>query len=272
MKTNTLAIVGGGTAGLLTALILKQTYPKLKIDIIESDKIGIVGVGEGSTEHWQSFMGHCNISTSELVEKTDATFKYGINFQNWNGDGDYYIQSVSGGFNIESQTRSKMIYSYLIAKGATPQQLTHDYIDKGLHTTPYWSINQFHFNTMKLNTFLHDLCEKRDIGIIKAEIDQVNLNDHGEIDNLVSAEGVKFQYDFYVDSTGFHKLIVHKAMGVPWKSWQEYLPMIVLSHFLLKEQKKLTVGLLLKRCQLVGYGEYQHRIVGVMAMYSTTSF
>ena len=48
---NNLAIVGGGTAGVVTALILKKTYPNLQIDLIESDQIGIVGVGEGSTEH-----------------------------------------------------------------------------------------------------------------------------------------------------------------------------------------------------------------------------
>jgi len=51
-----IAIVGGGTSGLVTALILKQDNPKFHIDLIESKKIGIIGVGEGSTEHWSTFI------------------------------------------------------------------------------------------------------------------------------------------------------------------------------------------------------------------------
>ena len=50
-----ICIVGGGTAGLVTALILKTRFSSLQIDIIKSDKIGIIGVGEGSTEHWKEF-------------------------------------------------------------------------------------------------------------------------------------------------------------------------------------------------------------------------
>ena len=96
MNTKNIAIVGGGTSGLVTALILKSYFPYLKIDLIESKTIGIVGVGEGSTEHWARFMKQCKIDLAELFKETDATFKYGINFANWNGDGRSYIQSVNG--------------------------------------------------------------------------------------------------------------------------------------------------------------------------------
>jgi tryptophan 7-halogenase len=225
MILNNLAIVGGGTSGLVTALILRKTYPKLKIDIIESDKIGIVGVGEGSTEHWQNFMHHCDISTSDLVANTDATFKYGINFDNWNGDGVNYIQSVSSAFNMESQSNSKFVYAWLISQGYGPEKLTHDYVQKSLHRKPYWSINQFHFNTFKLNQYLHDLCEKRDVGIIKTDIEQVVLAEDGSIAHLIDKEHRQHTYEFYVDSTGFHRLLLHKTLGVRWRSYNQYLPM-----------------------------------------------
>jgi len=55
-----ITIVGGGTAGLITALILNQRLSD-KIRVIKSDKIGIIGVGEGSTEHWSHLMKVCNI-------------------------------------------------------------------------------------------------------------------------------------------------------------------------------------------------------------------
>lgn len=225
MLLDNIAIVGGGTAGLIVALVMRKTYPHLKIDLIESDKIGIVGVGEGTTEHWNAFLQDCNISLSDLIKETDATFKYGINFDNWNGDGERYIHTVSSAFNLESQTQSKFLYSYLISAGTKPDGIIHPYVPLSLHKAPYWGVNQFHFNTFKLNEFLHKLCEQRDIGIIKAEIDKVNLDTDGNIDNLVSTDGRIFDYEFYVDSTGFHKLLVHKAMGSKWISYKEYLPM-----------------------------------------------
>ena len=222
---NNVAIVGGGTAGLVTALILKKTYPNLQIDLIESDNIGIIGVGEGSTEHWASFMQHCDISTTDLVKHTDCTFKYGINFDNWNGDGTNYIHTVSSAFNMESQSNSKFVYSYLIANGAGPKDLIHKYIEPSLHRMPFFTINQFHFNTNKLNKFLHDLCDKRNINTIKAEIKEVKLDEQGAIKELITTTDQSFSYDLYVDCTGFHRLLLHKTMGVKWRSYGEYLPM-----------------------------------------------
>ena len=224
MLLDNVAIVGGGTSGLVTALILRKTYPNLKIDLIESDKIGIVGVGEGSTEHWATFMQHCDINTSRLIKETDATFKYGINFDNWNGDGEYYIQSVSSAFNVESQTNSKFVYSWIIANGGSPHDIVHPYVSQSLHRSPYWSINQFHFDTYKLNDYLHRLCVSRNIGVIKAEIAEVTQKDTG-IDSLITTDGRTLTYDFYVDSTGFHRLLLHKTLGIRWQSYQKYLPM-----------------------------------------------
>lgn len=224
MLLDKIAIVGGGTAGLITAIILRKTYPNLKIDLIESDKIGIVGVGEGSTEHWNSFISACDINISDLLRETDATFKYGINFVDWNGDGENYIQTVSSAFNIESQTHSKFVYSWLISTGATPKELVHPYVEKSLHRKPYWSVNQFHFNTFKLNKFLHNICEERNINIIKAEIEQVNLAEDGSVKDLLTTDGQTLSYEFYVDSTGMHRLLLQKSMGIKWKSYQKYLP------------------------------------------------
>lgn len=225
MQLDNVAIIGGGTSGLICALILRKTYPNLKIDLIESEKIGIVGVGEGSTEHWNTFMFHCNINTSKLIRETDATFKYGINFVNWNGDDKNYVHSISNGFTIESQTNQKFLLAYLIANGYDEKSIIHPYVEKSQHTKPYWSINQFHFNTLKLNKFLHDLCEERNIRIIKGEIDEVTLNEDGSIKSLITNDKKTFEYDFYVDCSGFHKLLLHKVLKAKWISYQKYLPL-----------------------------------------------
>ena len=75
-------IVGSGTAGFISALILKKFFPIFDINIISSSKIGIIGVGEGSTEHWRSFMQMCEIPVGELLVETRGTHKYGIRFEN----------------------------------------------------------------------------------------------------------------------------------------------------------------------------------------------
>ena len=91
---NSVIVVGAGTAGLISALMLHEKYPHLSIQIIKSDKIGIVGVGEGSTEHWRTFMEFCGINQRELIYKTKATIKLGIVFKDWNL-GETFAHSLS---------------------------------------------------------------------------------------------------------------------------------------------------------------------------------
>ena len=86
-------VLGGGTAGLIAALILKTRFPVIEIEIIKSDKIGIIGVGEGSTEHIKDFMRVCKITEKELIQHTDATFKYGVMFEGWTKE--KYMHNVS---------------------------------------------------------------------------------------------------------------------------------------------------------------------------------
>jgi tryptophan halogenase len=225
MQLDNIAIVGGGTSGLICALILRKTYPHLKIDLIESQKIGIVGVGEGSTEHWNNFMFQCEINTSKLIKETDATFKYGINFVNWNGDDKNYFHSISNAFTVESQTNHKFLLAYLIANGYDEKSIVHSYVENSLHTKPYWSINQFHFDTHKLNKFLHSICIERNINVINCEIEKVTLDEDGYIKNIISNDNRTFEYDFYVDSTGFHRLLLQKTLKSKWISYKKYLPL-----------------------------------------------
>lgn len=225
MNTKNIAIVGGGTSGLVTALILKSYFPYLKIDLIESKTIGIVGVGEGSTEHWARFMKQCKIDLAELFKETDATFKYGINFANWNGDGRSYIQSVNGEMNASANTGIKFVYANLVAQNLDPLHLTRPYVVKSELREDNYNINQFHFNTFKLNDYLHRKCEQAEINFIDADLNEVVLDEEGFIKFLKSTDGRTFEYDFYVDSTGFSRMIVQKAMGIKWRSYQKYLPM-----------------------------------------------
>jgi tryptophan halogenase len=63
----TILIAGGGTAGFTAALILKTRFPHIDIKVIRSKKIGIIGVGEGSTEHWNEFMKYIDVPFQTII-------------------------------------------------------------------------------------------------------------------------------------------------------------------------------------------------------------
>ena len=212
-------VVGGGTAGLVAALILKQRYSKIKITIIKSDKIGIIGVGEGTTEHWQEFIDFCQIDRSELIKATDATFKFGVMFEGWTKDP--YFHYIGGLPNDKIVGQYKYHYSRIIRDHLKPKDYTskEHWENRVFHTT---TPNQYHFNTFKLNSYLQDKCRERQIKIIDDEIEHVNINKKGI--NFLKSKTKKYKADFYIDSTGFKKVLISK-LGAKWVSYKDYLPM-----------------------------------------------
>ena len=86
-----IVIVGGGTAGWLSALYLNRLLPNSEITLIESEDIGILGAGEGSVPIFPQFLSSLGINESDFIKNTNATFKVGIHFENWKSDGSSYF-------------------------------------------------------------------------------------------------------------------------------------------------------------------------------------
>jgi tryptophan halogenase len=222
---NNLIILGGGTSGLVSALILKSRFSKMNIKVIKSSEIGIIGVGEGSTEHWSSFMKICGISVNELIKETDATFKTGIKFINWNGDNDYYMHSLHSSFGHQSPTGFPFIYAHMIGNGFTHHELVPKNIHTSTHTEHFESsVNQYHFNTFKLNSYLLKLCADRSIEIVDAKIEDINLDENGYVSHLTDDTNQKYFADFFIDCSGFKRVISSK-LGAKWVDCRKYLPM-----------------------------------------------
>lgn len=221
-----LCILGGGTSGLVSALMMRQAYPNLKITMIESSSIGIIGVGEGSTEHWKKFMNHVNISLPELVREAGATFKVGIKFTNWRGDGSHYFHSLSEQYGGTSPSNGlPFTWLQMVGENWDPLNTVWRLSRESVHVEPLHDIlSQYHFDTHKLNDFLHRKCRERNVDIIDREIDQVVLDEQGYVSKLIDSQKQEHAYDFYIDSSGFKRVIASK-LNAKWVDVTEQLPM-----------------------------------------------
>jgi tryptophan halogenase len=223
MYTKSICVLGGGTAGLISSLILKETYPNINVTLIKSDKIDIVGVGEGSTEHWRTFMEYVGIDFDELIVETGATFKNGILFENWNGDGNNYYHTINGQFMTETFTGYPYLYHKLAAEGSSQLDLVDP---NDLESRCFFplesSTNQFHFDTFKLNEFLINKCVNHGINVVTDTIKSVNTDAKG-ISKLIS-DNTEYTADVYIDASGFGKFLINELENT-WKDCTDVLPM-----------------------------------------------
>ena len=218
-----ICIVGGGTAGFIAATILKK-FLNAEITVVYSSNIGIIGVGEGSTEHFSEYMRFVGIDQYSIIKECDATYKAGIFFDGWSEKP--YMHYVGPPFN-NRLAQYNFIYSYLIANGyneIVPKTIKENKIETWyLNKNESPPFNQFHFNTYKLNNFLHNFSESMGIKVVDDEINNVNIDSSG---NIKSVTGKKQDYeaDFFIDATGFKRLLIDK-MGYEWISFKDFLKM-----------------------------------------------
>ena len=218
-------IVGSGTAGLITSLILRKSFPNAEITNISSSKIGIIGVGEGSTEHWKTFMQRCDIGVEELIKNTGATHKYGIRFENWTNAIPDYFHSVSGSEEIEALGLIGEYLSFIENKKLLTTQfgsvglIKNKIIRENLHN----NTNQYHFDTNMLNDFLVGVCFKRMIKFIDDEVGSLSFDQNGYIESATLVSGLSVAADVWIDATGFRRDLMSKMDNKSWKSFSNEL-------------------------------------------------
>lgn len=225
-KPQSIAIVGSGTAGLIASLLLRKAFPLSEITVVSSSKIGIIGVGEGSTEHWRQFMDICEIPLEEMIVATSATHKYGIRYENWCNKNPDYFHSVGAvddifAFGLYGTYMGLMEQDRLFTPNTSSVGIIKDKISRnGLHS----STNQFHFDTFKLNEYFISLAFKRSVKFVDGDVSEVLVNpENGNIKSIKTAQGDEVNADFWFDASGFNRLLMTKLGNTEWVSFNKYL-------------------------------------------------
>jgi len=249
MKDKNIIILGGGSAGWLTALFAQRTFPNNSITLIESKKIGILGAGEGSTPHLPGFLKQLGINPLDLLIKTGGTIKQGISFENWNGDNKKYFHGFSelnqlGNYNINNIFGSDCSDYYL-------KHLIKNNLDFDEHLyAPYISYKNkvdlervsyaLHFDAHSLAEYLKNIGVDRGIKLIDGDyknLQQIN----GDITKIILQDGREFNTDFVFDCTGFARLLIGEYYKSKWIDYQKYLPIKkAIPFFLKREYKEIT--------------------------------
>lgn len=222
-------IIGGGTAGYLTALTLRAQRPWLDVTLVESRGIPIIGVGEATVPSMVPFLhDDLAVDAEELYRHVAPTWKLGIRFD-WGPrpDGfmapfDWHSDSIGvlGSLATQGDTMAFTLQSLLMAADKAPVFEGHDGRPVSLMPSLPFA---YHLDNARFVRFLTDLAASRGVKHVDATIDDVALSSEDWVDHLRTTNGQKLQFDLYVDCTGFRSLLLGKALGSPFTSYADSL-------------------------------------------------
>jgi tryptophan halogenase len=225
-------IAGGGTAGWMAACALSTRLGSLlDITLVESDAIGTVGVGEATIPPMRNFHRLMNIDEQEFMRETQATFKLGIEFDNWGEVGDSYIHSFG-----EIGQRSWMAEFHEFWMEARAQGFggsLEDYClelkaaKAGKFATEIDGTRlnfAFHLDATRYAKYLRKKSEKAGVRRVEGMIKEVQKDlQSGEIKALVLDSGELLEGDLFIDCTGFRSLLLGDTLGIEFDDWSHWL-------------------------------------------------
>jgi tryptophan halogenase len=224
---SSVGVIGGGTSGYLTALSLKKKHPNLKVSLIESSKIPIIGVGEATTPNIIDFLFNTlGFNKEEFFEKVKPTCKLGIKFD-WGLPETYYNFPFGSGDLLASQLYHGNVNSSSLSSILMSNNSSLVIGEKGNKNEVYESLTDslyhaYHINNKDFVKYLKKKAKELKIELIDDLILECSKNELGDI-NTVKGENRNYEYDFYVDCTGFKSLLLEKMMGSKFISYADAL-------------------------------------------------
>ncbi|MES2625811.1 MAG: tryptophan 7-halogenase, partial [Pseudomonadota bacterium] len=216
-SVNSVIIVGGGSAGWLTALVLDTYCPFLNIKLVRPRENSPIGVGESTQTDFMQLLKAARIDLADFYKECGATVKCGIFYRDWNEIGDHYWHPFSNLALTGSYTAAHY-YQQMILKD--PAHFTHEQYYKAVHTSYDCIMNNkiapeaavaLHVDALKITTYFESKLKR--IEVIEANSIHVHT-ENGRVSGLVLDGGSTIAGDLYVDCTGFSKAL-HKKVAQP---------------------------------------------------------
>ena len=232
-------VVGGGTAGWMTAAGLVGLLSKAcTVHLVESEEIGIVGVGEATLPHLRLYLERLGIDEAEFMAATDATFKLGIEFRDFGRIGDRYIHPFGtygrplGGVGFHHYWLRRRAegadvppigaYSAGVVAAETCR-FERPGTDPDDPTTSFGYAYQF--DATRFAPFLRAWAEKRGARRTEGRVVSIERNGgDGTVGAVTLSDGARIEGDLFIDCSGFRSLLLGQELAEAWEDWSHWLP------------------------------------------------
>jgi tryptophan halogenase len=233
-----IVILGGGTSGWIAAAMLAAQLRRdlFEIELVESDEISSVGVGESTIPPVVRLITSLGIDEAEFIRETQACYKLGIKFVDWRTKNQSYFHPYGA---IGQRIAAQDFYQcWLKATKAGVEYPLQDFSPcsvmaaQGRFFLPSQSVNTpiggagyaIHLDAKQVAAYLRRYAEAR--GVVRSEGNfvQAEQNEKGFISALLLADGHRIEGDFFIDCTGFKALLIDGAMATGFEDWSHYLP------------------------------------------------
>jgi tryptophan 7-halogenase len=231
-------VVGGGSSGWMAAAFLINAFKNgVAVELVESDEIGTVGVGEATIPPLRNFNRQLGLNLPEFVRATGATFKLGIEFVNWGRLGHRYFHPFgSFGKNFDS-VPVEQYWIKLWLQGKAPDLddlcVANTAAARGRFLPPNkakpGALSRydfaFHFDAGLYAAHLREYAEKR--GVVRHEgkiVDVKRDGKSGHVRSVKLEDGRELSADLFIDCSGFRGLLIEGTMKSGFEDWSHWLP------------------------------------------------
>ena len=240
MKIKNVLIVGGGSSGWMTAAAFVKQHPELNVTVVESKKVGIIGVGESTLGHFNGYLHFLGLKDRDFMKFCNATYKNSIKFTDFREKGSVFHYPF-GNFDLTDKQEGLMAWAEL--KSYWPDLYPPESFARIYNSNTYlaesnkqtydknnnfrgFNFNKdtaYHFDTYKFGEYLRDVYCKDKINHVYDDVIDAELNEDGSLKNIICENKGEMKADLFIDCTGFKSLLLEEKMKSKYISFNNVL-------------------------------------------------